>query len=102
MRSVTGTGGGSRSDVWNQIKADVLGVPYTPVPGIECGTRGAAIVASVSLGHPPPPLPAATLGPTSEPDPGTSSTYRTAYEHYRWWAEHLVEGYRAAAQRASS
>lgn len=97
LRSVTGTGGGSRSGVWNQIKADVLGVPYTPVQGVESGTRGAAIVAMAALGHSSPPLEPSAFGPVSRPDPSTSDAYRLAYEHYRWWAEHLVEAYGARA-----
>ena len=34
-------GGGARSPVWNQIKADVLGVPYQPLNG-QSLARGAA------------------------------------------------------------
>ena len=34
-------GGGARSPVWNQIKADVLGVPYRALQGSEFGTWGA-------------------------------------------------------------
>lgn len=97
VRSVTGIGGGSRSDVWNQIKADVLGVPYHPVDGVESGTRGAAIIAIVALGHALPNLPSEAFGRTADPDPATREAYDAAYERYRWWTEHLVEGYRSFA-----
>ena len=43
-------GGGARSDVWNQIKADVLGVPYQRLAGDEFGTWGAALVAGKAVG----------------------------------------------------
>lgn len=94
--SVTGTGGGSKSQVWNQIKADVLGVPYRPVEGVEAGLRGAALVAIAALGHPIPELDAHTFGPAALPNSAYRTAYRAAYERYRWWTEHLVNGYRAA------
>jgi len=43
-------GGGSRSALWNQIKADVLGVPYVRLNRQECGVLGSAIVAGYSVG----------------------------------------------------
>ena len=43
-------GGGARSPVWNQIKADVLGVPYQPLKGNEFGSWGSAMIAGKAAG----------------------------------------------------
>jgi xylulokinase len=43
-------GGGARSLIWNQIKADVLGVPYQRLQGNEFGTWGAAMIAGKAAG----------------------------------------------------
>ncbi len=43
-------GGGARSDEWNQIKADVLGVPYQRLARSEFGTWGAAMIAGKAAG----------------------------------------------------
>ena len=43
-------GGGARSEVWNQIKADVLNVPYQRLKGNEFGTWGAALIAGKAAG----------------------------------------------------
>ena len=43
-------GGGARSRLWNQIKADVLNVPYQPMAGSEFGTWGAAMIAGKAVG----------------------------------------------------
>jgi xylulokinase len=43
-------GGGARSGVWNQIKSDVLNVPYQRLKGNEFGTWGAAMVAGKAAG----------------------------------------------------
>ncbi len=43
-------GGGARSPVWNQIKADVLGVPYQPLEGAEFGSWGSAMIAGKAAG----------------------------------------------------
>ena len=43
-------GGGARSDAWNQIKADVMGVPYQRLARSEFGTWGAAMIAGKAAG----------------------------------------------------
>ncbi len=44
------SGGGAKSGGWNQIKADVLGLPYRALRGGELGTWGAALVAGKAAG----------------------------------------------------
>ena len=43
-------GGGARSRAWNQIKADVLNVPYQRLDGNEFGTWGCALIAGKAAG----------------------------------------------------
>jgi xylulokinase len=43
-------GGGAKSDLWNQIKADVLGVPYQRLARTEFATWGAAMIAGRAVG----------------------------------------------------
>jgi len=43
-------GGGARSAAWNQIKADVLGVPYLRLRRSEFGAWGSALVAGKAAG----------------------------------------------------
>ncbi len=43
-------GGGSRSTVWNQIKADVLGLPYVRLPEGDRAALGCAILAGHGAG----------------------------------------------------
>jgi xylulokinase len=43
-------GGGARSEAWNQIKADVLNVPYQRLAGNEFGAWGAAMIAGKAAG----------------------------------------------------
>lgn len=43
-------GGGARSPIWNQIKADVLNVPYQRLQGNEFGAWGAAMIAGKAAG----------------------------------------------------
>jgi xylulokinase len=44
------SGGGSRSDIWNQIKADVINIPFCKSNIQETGTFGAAMLAGVGIG----------------------------------------------------
>ena len=43
-------GGGAASSVWNQIKADALGLPYQQLEQHECTVLGAAIIAGRAVG----------------------------------------------------
>jgi xylulokinase len=43
-------GGGARSHVWNQIKADVLGVPFQRLKANEFGAWGSAMIAGKAAG----------------------------------------------------
>jgi len=43
-------GGGARSETWNQIKADILNVPYQRLVGNEFGAWGAAMIAGKAAG----------------------------------------------------
>jgi xylulokinase len=87
LRELRVVGGGAKSRLWNQIKADVTGL-QVKVPEItETTALGAAFLALVGLGA------YATLSEASEdivkihecidPDPHTQSTYSESYERYR-------------------
>lgn len=47
---VFAVGGGARSPIWNQIKANILGVSYQKLTGNEFGTWGAAMIAGKAAG----------------------------------------------------
>lgn len=44
-------GGGFRSPVWNQIRADVLGIPLATLSVKDAGVLGAAIIAGIGAGR---------------------------------------------------
>jgi len=50
LKEVRLGGGGAKSRVWNQIKADVLGRPLSVLHVLETGCLGAALLASVGVG----------------------------------------------------
>lgn len=45
------SGGGATSDLWNQIRADVTGLPVQVVEETETGALGAAMLAAVGYGE---------------------------------------------------
>jgi xylulokinase len=49
-KRIVGQGGGSRSGLWNQIKADVLGVPYVTLKNREQAVMGNAMLAAFGVG----------------------------------------------------
>ena len=56
LEEVFVSGGGSRSDVWNQMKADVLGSAYRRLVDSDLSTlRGDALIAAKAQGWAPPP-----------------------------------------------
>lgn len=44
------TGGGAKSKVWMQMKADMLGVPITALETVDAGTVGSAMLTGVAAG----------------------------------------------------
>jgi xylulokinase len=50
MQEARVVGGGAKSDVWNRIKADVLGIPYQRLQRAEFGTWGSAMIAGKAVG----------------------------------------------------
>jgi xylulokinase len=49
-KRVVGQGGGSKSRLWNQIKADVFGVPYVTLENQEQAVMGNAMLAAFGVG----------------------------------------------------
>jgi xylulokinase len=93
-------GGGAKSKDWNQIKADVLGMPYQPLRGGEFGSWGSAMIAGKAAGvyddlvmvadrH------AIPLGAAQKPDRELNKIYQPYIEKYIEWQEILAEAYRA-------
>lgn len=79
-------GGGARSALWNQIKADVCGVRVVTLEGEDAAVRGDAMLAGVAVGA-FPNLAAAeaalvTIRARFEPDPTTRAAYEEAYDRY--------------------
>jgi xylulokinase len=80
-------GGGAKSRLWNQIKADITGLQVNVPEITETTSLGAAFVALVGIGA------YSTLTEASEhlvnirerfdPDPATASLYEQMYEQYR-------------------
>ena len=50
LKEVIGTGGGSKSRIWNQMKADVLAAPYTTLTRTEGAVLGNAVLAAYGVG----------------------------------------------------
>ena len=89
-------GGGSKSDAWIQISADILGRPFVRPKINEAGVLGAAILAGAGCGV-FPSLEAGVrqmvqLGRTFEPDPHKQAAYTERFAKYqRLWP--LLAGY---------
>ena len=80
-------GGGARSPLWLQLKADLTGIPVV-VPRItEAAGFGAALLAGVGAGLYPSAAEAAArflqLTDTYLPDPLRHAAYTRHYERYR-------------------
>lgn len=96
---IRAVGGGSKSAVWNQIKADITGVPVV-VPTTSIGAPlGDAIVAAVGVGLISGVREAIgewfKPGRVYEPRPDLTSHYDNLYHIYRRIYEHLKEDFDA-------
>jgi xylulokinase len=86
-------GGGAGSALWNQIKADVLGIDWVPMVRQECGVLGDALIAAAATGHVDDLAASATQWQeTAEPvrpDPERQRTYARLANAYRRLGEQL-------------
>jgi xylulokinase len=81
-------GGGARSHLWMQVKADVTGRPVRRVTGEEATAAGAAMLAAVAAGTfasvPEAMDRIVALDPeVFEPDPAHAELYAAGYARYR-------------------
>lgn len=79
-------GGGARSALWNQIKADACGLPVVTLQGEDAAPRGDAMLAGVAVGL-FPDLPAASSAMVAtrdrfEPNLANRGAYDEAYGRY--------------------
>jgi xylulokinase len=79
-------GGGARSDLWAQIKADCLGRPLDRVACLDVGCLGTAIMAAVGIGAYPSLAEAISAMTHVErsfgPDPRMRARYDAMYDAY--------------------
>ena len=87
VASVRSLGGGAKSDLWLQIKADVTGCPVERPAVTEAGALGAAMLAMVGVGAFPSLAEASAAVVRVEsvfrPDPPAVARYEGPYARYR-------------------
>jgi L-fuculokinase len=92
-------GGGSKNDLWNQIRADVTGLKVTTIKQKESTVLGAAIVAFAGAGIVPSIEEAARTIPKVEaefkPERDAKKAYRALYKNYLAAAKGLKRFYQA-------
>ena len=87
LGSILLLGGGARSRLWAQIRADLAGLPVAVPAVVDTSPLGAAVLAAVAAGLQPDLLEAARRVATEakivEPDAGRRKAYDDAYGVYR-------------------
>jgi len=94
VSEIRALGGGARSGLWNQIKADVTGVPFVTLESAESACLGAAILAGTGSGI------WTDIGQACSrvvkikdrflPDPRITAVYDTVYSQYISLYDHLT------------
>lgn len=81
------SGGGSKSPLWNQIKADIIHKPLVTIKCSEAACLGAAILAGTAVGLFTSVEKACESMAEEKarfiPDPATADVYDTGYEDYK-------------------
>jgi xylulokinase len=88
VRRITTVGGGAKSPLWRQIKADVTGLPVRVPTNVETTATGAAILAATGAGMHQDVAEAARAmvayqPEEHQPDPRHREAYEDAYRRYR-------------------
>jgi xylulokinase len=93
IKQIRVAGGGAQSDVWNQIKADVVGRPVLVPQVADSGLLGAAIIAGWGVGEFSDLSSAAhamvKFRTAFEPNPEHHAMYTQLFELYRELYKHL-------------
>lgn len=83
---IIGTGGGTRSELCNQMKADCLGIPFQVMESENATGIGAGMLAGAAAGLFPTPEDAIDVyvkkGKLYQPDPAKKNAYDEAYDAY--------------------
>jgi xylulokinase len=90
IHACTAAGGGSQSDAWVQLSADILGIPFVRLQVHEAGTLGAAILAATGAGQ----FSSLQAGVDAmvhrkdhfEPNPAKQRLYDERFDRYRAFA----------------
>jgi len=103
LEEIRAVGGGSRSRLWRQIKADVTGLPVTLPQTSETTALGAAMLALVGIGAFGSLSEAAgrvvRLVETVEPDMAVKARYEDYYQLYRATYFAMLPVFEQAAQK---
>jgi xylulokinase len=87
MHELRAVGGGSKSDAWLQISADILGMPMVRAKVTEAGSLGVAILAGVGTGAfrsvEEGVKAMVSLGERFEPQPDRQRLYQERFGKYR-------------------
>lgn len=87
IHELRAVGGGSKSDAWLQIAADILNCPLVRMEVPEAGALGSAILAGSATGifasAPDGSRAMTRKGHPFEPNPSLVEFYRTRYDQYR-------------------
>jgi sugar (pentulose or hexulose) kinase len=87
-------GGGTRNQLWNQIKADVVQMPLEISDEPEAGLKGAAILGAAGAGLIDDPAAAAcqrrTAARTVQPNPETSRQYQSVLDEFSRIYDHML------------
>lgn len=102
LKEIRAVGGGARSALWRQIKADVTGIPVTIIDTVETTALGAGILALAGSGLVGSLSEAVELSThvveTREPNPKTAAVYQEYYRLYRDTYFSLLPVFESAAK----
>ena len=105
-REIRSHGGGARSALWNQIKADTCGLPVVTLQGEDAAIRGDAMLAGVAAGVYSDLDEAiaamVTIGERYAPDPTAHRAYDAAYARYIELFEALRPLYSGTGRRSDA
>jgi len=94
VEKILSVGGGTRNELWNQIKANVTGSPLELSDEPEAGLKGAALLAAAGVGLIDDPAAAAVERRAAtrsvQPDPETFEAYQAAQNEFIRVYNHML------------